>query len=93
MLNDIDVLRQMYATLCGSIDDALTLLEWGNVWDAKKIFSGDWKSPKNFTLPETRLRTIWRNSGSADRLWFLGPAIFFTRAAFRSCFLEENGVY
>ena len=36
MLNDIDVLRQMYATLCGSIDDALTLLEWGNVWDAKK---------------------------------------------------------
>ena len=31
MLNDIDVLRQMYATLCGSIDDALTLLEWGNV--------------------------------------------------------------
>ncbi len=36
MLNDIDVLRQMYATLCGSIDDALTLLEWDNVWDAKK---------------------------------------------------------
>ena len=36
MLNDIDVMRQMYATLCGSIDDALTLLEWGNVWDAKK---------------------------------------------------------
>ena len=36
MLNDIDVLRQMYATLCGSIDDALTLLEWGNVWEAKK---------------------------------------------------------
>ena len=36
MLNDIDVLRQMYATLCGSIDDALTLLEWGNVSDAKK---------------------------------------------------------
>ena len=36
MLNDMDVLRQMYATLCGSIDDALTLLEWGNVWEAKK---------------------------------------------------------
>ena len=36
MLNDIDVMRQMYATLCGSIDDALTLLEWGNVWEAKK---------------------------------------------------------
>lgn len=36
MLDDIDVLRQMYATLCGSIDDSLTLLEWGNVWEAKK---------------------------------------------------------
>ena len=36
MMDDIDVLRQMYATLCGSIDDALTLLEWGNVWEAKK---------------------------------------------------------
>ena len=36
MLNDIDVMRQMYATLCGSIDDALSLLEWGNVWEAKK---------------------------------------------------------
>ena len=36
MLNDIDVMRQMYATLCGSIDDALTLLEWGNVLEAKK---------------------------------------------------------
>ena len=36
MLNDIDVMRQMYATLCWSIDDALTLLEWGNVWEAKK---------------------------------------------------------
>lgn len=36
MLNDIDTLRQMYATLCGSIDDALTLLEWGNVWEAKE---------------------------------------------------------
>jgi len=35
MLNDIDVLRRMYATLCGGIDDALTLLEWGDVWGAK----------------------------------------------------------
>ncbi len=35
MLSDIDVLRQMYATLCGGIDDALTLLEQGNVWEAK----------------------------------------------------------
>lgn len=35
-MNDIDVLRQMYATLCGSIDDALTLLEEGNVWMAKE---------------------------------------------------------
>lgn len=36
MLDDIDVMRRMYATLCGSIDDALTLLEWGNVWEAKE---------------------------------------------------------
>jgi len=35
MLNDIDVLRRMYATLCGGIDDALTLLEWGDVWGVK----------------------------------------------------------
>ncbi len=35
MLNDIDVLRRMYATLCGGIDDALTLLEWGDVRGAK----------------------------------------------------------
>ncbi len=35
MPNDIDVLRQMYATLCGGIDDALTLLAEGNVWGAK----------------------------------------------------------
>lgn len=35
MLNDIDVLRQMYATLCGGIDETLTLLEQGNVWRAK----------------------------------------------------------
>lgn len=34
-MNDIDVLRQMYATLCGGIDGALTLLEAGNVWEAK----------------------------------------------------------
>lgn len=35
-MNDIDVLRQMYATLCGGIDGALTLLEAGNVWEAKR---------------------------------------------------------
>lgn len=34
-MNDIDILRQMYATLCGGIDAALTLLELGNVWEAK----------------------------------------------------------
>lgn len=34
-MNDIDILRQMYATLCGGIDAALTLLEVGNVWEAK----------------------------------------------------------
>ena len=35
-IDDIDVLRQMYATLCGGVDDALTLLEAGNVWEAQK---------------------------------------------------------
>lgn len=35
-MNDIDVLRQMYATLCGGMDDALTLLEDGNAWEAKR---------------------------------------------------------
>lgn len=35
-MDDIDILRQMYATLCGGIDDALTLLEWGNVWAARE---------------------------------------------------------
>lgn len=35
-MNDIDILKQMYATLCGGIDIALTLLEAGNVWEAKK---------------------------------------------------------
>jgi len=35
-VDDIDVLRQMYATLCGGVDDALTLLEAGNVWEAQK---------------------------------------------------------
>ena len=35
-MNDIDILRQMYATLCGGIDTALTLLEAGNVWEAKE---------------------------------------------------------
>ena len=36
-MNDIDVLRQMYAALCGGIDDALTLLDQSNVWEAKKV--------------------------------------------------------
>lgn len=35
-MDDIDILRQMYATLCGGIDGALTLLEWGNVWAARE---------------------------------------------------------
>ena len=35
-IDDIDILRQMYATLCGGMDDALTLLEAGNVWEAKR---------------------------------------------------------
>lgn len=36
-MNDIDVLRRMYAVLCGGIDDALTLLERANVWEAKAV--------------------------------------------------------
>ena len=36
-IDDIDILRQMYATLCGGMDDALTLLEAGNVWEAKRV--------------------------------------------------------
>ena len=36
-LDDIDILRQMYAALCGGMDDALTLLETGNVWEAKRV--------------------------------------------------------
>ena len=36
-MEDMDVLKQMYATLCGGMDDALTLLEQGNVWDAKRV--------------------------------------------------------
>jgi len=36
-VDDIDILRQMYATLCGGMDDALTLLEAGNVWEAKRV--------------------------------------------------------
>ena len=35
-MDDIDILRQMNATLCGGIDDVLTLLERGNVWGAKE---------------------------------------------------------
>lgn len=36
IMDDIDILRQMYATLCGGIDGALTLLERGNVWEARE---------------------------------------------------------
>ena len=36
MLDDIDVLRRMYATVCGASDEALTLLEDGNIWTAKE---------------------------------------------------------
>ena len=36
-MNDIDVLRQIYAVLCGAIDDALTLLENAGVHEAKKV--------------------------------------------------------
>jgi len=36
-MDDIDILRQMYATLCGGTDRALTLLEQGNVWEAKRV--------------------------------------------------------
>ena len=40
-MNDIDVLRQMYAVLCGAIDDALTLLENAGVHEAKKVLQGE----------------------------------------------------
>ena len=36
MLDDIDVLRRMYAAVCGSNDDALTLLEDGRIIEAKE---------------------------------------------------------
>lgn len=36
-MNDIDTLRQMYATLCGAIDEALTLLEHFKVWQAIRV--------------------------------------------------------
>lgn len=36
-LDDLDVLRQMYATLCGGIDRSLTLLETGNVWEVRRV--------------------------------------------------------
>ena len=39
MLNDFDTLRQMYATIFGGADDALSLLEEGNVWEAKQVLS------------------------------------------------------
>ena len=36
-MNDIDILSQMYAAVCGSSDDALTLLEEGRVGEAKEV--------------------------------------------------------
>lgn len=39
-MHDIDVLRQMYATLCGGIDVALTLLGNGRVWEAGRTLQG-----------------------------------------------------
>ena len=36
-LDDLDVMRQMYATVCGGADRALSLLEAGNVWEAKRV--------------------------------------------------------
>lgn len=36
MPDDIEVLRRMYATVCGSNDDALTLLEDGRTIEAKE---------------------------------------------------------
>lgn len=36
-MNDIDVLRRMYAALCGGIDDTPTLLERASVREAKGV--------------------------------------------------------
>lgn len=36
-MNDMDVLRRMYATLCGGIDDALTLLDQSDACQAKAV--------------------------------------------------------
>lgn len=37
IMDDLDTLKRMYATLCGGIDDALSFLERGNVWAARQI--------------------------------------------------------
>lgn len=34
--NELELTKKMYATVCGGADRALTLLETGNVWDAKR---------------------------------------------------------
>ena len=39
-LDDIDILRRMYATLCGGMDDALTLLEAGR-GDTRELFASN----------------------------------------------------
>lgn len=35
-MEELELRRRMYATVCGGADLALTLLETGNVWDAKQ---------------------------------------------------------
>lgn len=38
-MRELELLRRMYAVVCGGADQALTLLEAGNVWDAKRTLS------------------------------------------------------
>lgn len=35
-MEELELRRRMYAVVCGGADHALTLLEAGNVWDAKQ---------------------------------------------------------
>ena len=67
MLNDIDILRQMYATLCGGIDDALTLLEWGNVWEAKQNLQRALDLAENLYLEGEQAVDELAGRRSADR--------------------------
>lgn len=34
--NELELTKKMYAVVCGGADRALTLLEAGNVWEAKQ---------------------------------------------------------